>query len=492
MENPGRWVDITADTLPALRPCIYQPSAVPQVQCFSPGAVPPRKRVAQRLTYRAMPETYTFFGQTYPWRDLSDSAVRDAFFSAAFAMRDVAIVANAHGLRTRSADSSGLRDYGEESPDALGYELAQYQGLSSRLETLRHALQRAQRQLYVAEFGPLSEPYPVFGSEGNTGFDRVAGELQEVIGDLTTIPLGEWETMGVDSRRSAVWMWQREARSATYSRIVAEADFLITELWRLSRIACRLVDRPEREQRIIIVGSYLFGRLGYLVRRSHVDTASVDGYPMADRVPGEALSVDEWTEYSALLDELIVFVGQDLKLNDKDVVRTLDAAQRLARRQSRLWTGGDEEERVIVDEAEWSATYKYLRNAASNAMHEVLPDSRAIWVEPPPQSQSPAAPAPALAPLLLLPPPPPSSSSPPVLDAEELNILRVLSRAVAPLSQVELEERTRPRLGRNTIGKRLRRLRQLELVHQPKGERGGHSISNEGRGYLAQLKKNAK
>jgi hypothetical protein len=341
-----------------------------------------------------MPDTYTFFGQTYSWRDLSDSPTRDVFFSAAFAMRDVAIVANAHGLRTRSADSIGLRDDGEESPDALGFELAQYQGLSSRLETLRHALQRARRQLYVAEFGPLSEPYPVFGSEGNTGFDRVAGELQEVIGDLTTVSLGEWESMSIDSRRSAVWMWQREARNAIYSRIVAEADFLLTELWRLSQVACRLVDRPEREQRIIIVGSYLFGRLGYLVRRSHADTASVDGYPMADRVPGEALKVQEWAEYSALVDELIEFVGQDLKLNDKDVVRTLDAAQRLARRQSRLSAGGNEDERVIVDEADWSATYKYLRNAAANAMRQALPDRKVLWVEqpaPPPPAQAPLA-----------------------------------------------------------------------------------------------------
>jgi len=357
-----------------------------------------------------MPDTYTFFGQTYPWRDLSDSPTRDAFFSAAFAMRDVAIVANAHGLRNRSADSSGLHDDREESPDALGFALAQYQGLSSRLETLRHALQRAQRQLYVAEFGPLSEPYPVFGSEGNTGFDRVAGELQEVIGDLTTIPLGEWETMDVDRRRSAVWTWQREARSATYNRIVAEADFLLTELWRLSRIACRLVDRPEREQRIIIVGSYLFGRLGYLVRRSHADTGPVDGYPMADRVPGKALSVEEWTEYSALLDELIEFVGQDLRLNDKDVVRTLDAVQRLARQQSRLSAGGNVEEPVIVDEAEWSGTYKYLRNAAANAMRELLPDRKPVWVEQP--APSPAvrgAPATKRAPC----PPHPDGPEPP-------------------------------------------------------------------------------
>ena len=335
-----------------------------------------------------MPDSFTFFGQTYAWRDLTDSQTRNAFLSAAFATRDVADVANAHGLRDVPTRPSGLRDDSEGSSNALGFELAQYDRLFSQLEALLHAIRQAQRQLYVAEFGPLSDPYSVFGSEGNTEFDRVAGYLQEVIADLTFVQRADWEAMDADSRRNAVWMWQREARSATCKRIIAEADFFLTSLWRVARIACRLVDRPEREQRVIIDGSYLFGRLGYLVRRSHADTAMIDGYPMADRVPGDALSHEEWTEYAALLDELIQFVGQDLKLNDRDVVRTLDAAQWFARQQTRLTAGGNEEGPVFVDGAEWSATYKYLRNAAANAIREVLPDRKALWVEPP-------APAPA-------------------------------------------------------------------------------------------------
>ena len=81
----------------------------------------------------------------------------------------------------------------------------------------------------------------------------------------------------------------------------------------------------------------------------------------------------------------------------------------------------------------------------------------------------------------LAPPPP---AAPAILDAEELNILKVLNRAATLFTQYDIEAQTSPRLGRNTISRRLGKLRELRLAHQPKGERGGHAITDEGRAYL--------
>ena len=48
-----------------------------------------------------MADVYTFFRQSYSWRDLSDSAAREAFFATALALRELAAVAHAHGLDKR-------------------------------------------------------------------------------------------------------------------------------------------------------------------------------------------------------------------------------------------------------------------------------------------------------------------------------------------------------------------------------------------------------
>lgn len=78
----------------------------------------------------------------------------------------------------------------------------------------------------------------------------------------------------------------------------------------------------------------------------------------------------------------------------------------------------------------------------------------------------------------------------PALHRDDVTILRVLAVENRAMHQVDIETATtklRPPLSRATIGKRLKALRDLGLVHRPHGDRGGDAITAPGREALRRV-----
>ncbi len=96
--------------------------------------------------------------------------------------------------------------------------------------------------------------------------------------------------------------------------------------------------------------------------------------------------------------------------------------------------------------------------------------------------------------MLALPRPPAEGDGPAagdlVLHRDDVTILRVLAAENRATHQADIETATtklRPPLSRATIGKRLKALRDLGLVHRPHGDRGGDAITGQGREALRRV-----
>ena len=71
----------------------------------------------------------------------------------------------------------------------------------------------------------------------------------------------------------------------------------------------------------------------------------------------------------------------------------------------------------------------------------------------------------------------------PPLNKRAVRILEALENSTVPLFQVDLEK-TKGLGTRKTFGASLRRLRELELIENPYGDRGGVTITEKGREFL--------
>lgn len=75
-------------------------------------------------------------------------------------------------------------------------------------------------------------------------------------------------------------------------------------------------------------------------------------------------------------------------------------------------------------------------------------------------------------------------SSTPPLDDKDVSILRYLEE-MYPLAKSQTDIEAGSLVSRRTIGRRLAKLRDKNLTHRPKGEKGGEAITDQGRKLLA-------
>jgi hypothetical protein len=271
--------------------------------------------------------------------------------------------------------------------------------LVHRIDDAQTTVKQLRPALYVAEHGPIFEPFPRIARAARTVFDQVLDDLSAVLASLEAAMPPElgaenceaWNALKPRTRAQKMQPLYFAALQAFVSpALTIDVDMNLARMWVSAVIGHRLMETLGVAHQSLLDGSLCLAEIGYLARDSssytgRIDNPYPDGHFFPEGFKDEHGREDRtrWRQY-ALLMRRLRDIAPKVGAAESDVADSLCTAEYVAQRfvdSDRCDSPKFQRTLDRLDPIKFSQVYVRIRRAIADRLQKFIPDRDKMWAE---------------------------------------------------------------------------------------------------------------